>query len=218
MLAKAGVEGWDRLFVSNAEGVRKDSGQLYELVRQSYHIQPEDLVMLGDNERSDIQIPWEQGTRGVPVLRPVEMARGNPRLSKLVDEIEKQADLDEALSLGQVILHKNWGYSLVGPLLVSFSQWLCEQARADGIDSLYFLSREGKMMKAVYDAWVEGLPGAPRSHYLVLSRRSSSMAALSSFEEILDIARTLYFPNTFGKLQQTRYGISPCQKNGSFAA
>ena len=232
MLAKAGVEGWDRLFVSNAEGVRKDSGQLYELVRQSYHIQPEDLVMLGDNERSDIQIPWEQGTRGVPVLRPVEMARGNPRLSKLVDEIEKQADLDEALSLGQVILHnyseicypgydpvslfqvspENWGYSLVGPLLVSFSQWLCEQARADGIDSLYFLSREGKMMKAVYDAWVEGLPGAPRSHYLVLSRRSSSMAALSSFEEILDIARTTYFPNTFGKLLQTRYGISPSQE------
>ncbi len=46
---------------------------------------------------------------------------------------------------------------------------------------------------------VEGLPDAPRSQYAVLSRRSS-MAALSSFEDILDIARTTYFPNTFGKL------------------
>lgn len=232
MLAKAGVEGWDQLFVSNAEGVRKDSGQLFEQVRKSYQISPEDLVVLGDNERSDIQIPWEQGSRALPVLRPVEMARGNPRLAKLVDQVEKRGDLDEALSLGQVILHnyseicypeydpvslfpvspENWGYNLVGPLLVSFSHWLFEQARADGIDSLHFLSREGKIMKAVYDAWVEGLPDAPRSQYMVLSRRSSSMAALSSFEEILDIARTTYFPNTFGKLLKTRYGISPSQE------
>ncbi len=232
MLAKAGLEGWDKLFVSNAEGGRKDNGQLFEQVRNSYQILPEDLVILGDNERSDIQIPWEQGSRAVPVLRPVEMARGNPRLAKLVDQVEKRADLDESLSLGQVILHnyseicypeydpvslfpvspKNWGYSLVGPLLVSFSHWLYEQARADGIDCLHFLSREGKFMKAVYDAWVEGLPDAPRSQYAVLSRRSSSMAALSSFEDILDIARTTYFPNTFGKLLQTRYGISPSQE------
>ena len=232
MLAKAGVNGWDKLFVSNAEGVRKDSGQLFKQVRTSYQISPEDLVILGDNERSDIQIPWEQGSRAVPVLRPVEMARGNPRLAKLVDQVEKRADLDEALSLGQVILHnyseicypgydpvslfpvspQNWGYSLVGPLLVSFSHWLFEQARADRIDCLHFLSREGKIMKAVYDAWVEGLPNAPRSQYLVLSRRSSSMAALSSYEDIVDIARTTYFPNTFGKLLQTRYGISPSQE------
>ena len=232
MLTKAGLKGWDKLFVSNAEGVRKDSGQLFEHVRKSYQIAPEDLVILGDNERSDIQIPWEQGSRAVPVLRPVEMARGNPRLAELVDQVEKRNDLDEALTLGQVILHnysqicypgydpvslfpvspQNWGYSLVGPLLVSFSQWLFEQARADGIDCLHFLSREGKIMKAVYDAWVEGLPGAPRSQYAVLSRRSSSMAALSSFEEIIDIAKTNYFTNTFGKMVQTRYGISPSQE------
>ncbi len=138
--------------------------------------------------------------QAVPVLRPVEMARGNSSPGwALVDQVEKRANPDEALSLGQVILHnyseicypeydpvslfpvspQNWGYSLVGPLLVSFSHWLFEQARKDGIDCLYFLSREGKIMKAVYDAWVEGLPGAPRSQYLVLSRRSSSMAALS---------------------------------------
>jgi hypothetical protein len=200
-------------------------------VRNSYQISPEDLVILGDNERFDIQIPGARITGGTSTA-PVEMARGNPRLAKLVDQVEKRADLDESLSLGQVILHnyseicypeydpvslfpvspKNWGYSLVGPLLVSFSHWLYEQARADGIDCLHFLSREGKFMKAVYDAWVEGLPDAPRSQYAVLSRRSSSMAALSSFEDILDIARTTYFPNTFGKLLQTRYGISPSQE------
>lgn len=232
MLAKADLEGWDKLFVSSTEGVRKDNGQLFERVRKNYQISPEDLVMLGDNERSDIQIPWEQGSRAVHLLRPVEMARGNHRLAKLVDQVEKRVDLDEALSLGQVILHNyskisypkydpvslfpvspgNWGYSLVGPLLVSFSHWLFEQASADGIDCLHFLSREGKIMKAVYDAWVEGLPNAPRSQYLVLSRRSSSMAALSTYDEILDIAKTTYFPNTFGKLLQTRYGISPSQK------
>ena len=35
------------------------------------------------------------------------------------------------------------------------------------------------------------------------------MAAVSSFEDILDIAKTTYYPNTLRKLLHTRYGISP---------
>lgn len=64
-------------------------------------------------------------------------------------------------------------------------------------------------MKAVYDAWTADIPDAPQSEYLVVSRRCSSMAALSSFEDILDIARITYYPNTLAKLLMTRYGVNP---------
>ena len=229
MLRAADIERWDKLFVSNTIGARKDTGELYERVLAQYALKPEAFVMTGDNERSDFQIPMESGSESVHILRPIEIARGMPRLTALVDQLNKRADLDEELTLGPILLHnfsrlvypdldptslfpvtpENIGYSLIGPLLISFSQWLLGKAREDGVDRLYFLSREGRLMKAVYDAWTADLPDAPRSEYLVVSRRCSSMAALSSFEDILNIARTTYFPNTLVKLLNTRYGITP---------
>jgi len=229
MLHSAGVDGWDNIMVSNTVGVRKETGELYDHLLTQYALKDEDFLMIGDNERSDYQIPLDRGGRVVHILRPTETARGMPRLSALVNILEKRANLDEELTIGPIILRnfsklvyqdldytslfevtpENIGYSLVGPLLVSFSQWLLCKAREDAVDRLYFLSREGRLMQAVYDAWTADLENVPRSEYLVVSRRCSSMAALSSFDDILEIASTTYFPNTLGKLLKTRYGISP---------
>lgn len=229
MLHQAGVDRWDQMFISNSVGARKDSGALYERVLEHYALKPESFVMTGDNECSDFQIPLDRGSGSVHILRPVEIARGMPRLRAMVDLLKKRADLDEELTLGPILLRnfsplvypeldptslfpvspENIGYSLIGPLLVSYSQWLLVKAREDAVDHLYFLSREGRLMKAVYDTWTTGLPDTPRSEYLVVSRRCSSMAAVSSFEDILDIAKTTYYPNTLRKLLHTRYGISP---------
>jgi predicted HAD superfamily hydrolase len=87
----------------------------------------------------------------------------------------------------------NWGYTLVGPLLVGFAQWLLEASRQDGIQRLYFLSREGQIIKSIFDCWTEGLSG-PSSEYLIVSRRAVTVAGLSNFEDILEIAK----PNFFG--------------------
>jgi predicted HAD superfamily hydrolase len=232
MLRQAGADGWDSLFVSNSIGIRKDSGQLYDHLNDHYKIHPDEFLMIGDNERSDVQIPSDRGSHLVHFLRPTEIARGTPRLGPLVNLLEKRADLDEELTFGSVLLHnfspiaypefdpsslfsvtpENVGYSLVGPLLVSFSQWLLEKSRDDTVDRLYFLSREGKLMKEVYDAWTIDKPDAPQSEYLVISRRCSSLAALTSFEDILEIARVTYFPNTLERLLSTRFGIRLSQE------
>jgi hypothetical protein len=91
---------------------------------------------------------------------------------------------------------------------VSFSQWLLRNAHEEGItDRLYFLSREGKLMKRVYDSWVEGVENAPLSEYLVVSRRTAGVAAIETMDHILGIARTIYYPNTLGSFLHTRFGL-----------
>lgn len=223
-----GIEGWQALFVSSEVGLRKDRGRLYEHVLSHYGIRPEELLMVGDNERSDIQIPCDMGASFLHLFRPVELARGLPRFSPLIASHESGCDIDAEITLGLVVRRNfspvhfpsfdpdslvqasphNLGYSLLGPLLTSFAQWLLQKSREDGVDRLYFLSREGKIMKQVYDCWAEGEQTAPKSDYLVLSRRAAGVAAISTIEDILDIARTDYLPNTAEKFLRTRYGIT----------
>ncbi len=228
ILTKFGISGWNDFFLSNDIGLRKDTGELYNHVLRHYAIGPKELLMIGDNERSDVQIPCDMGASYLHAFRPVEMARGLPRLSNVIEQHERYGDLDAELTLG-LVLRKNfaplslhhidpqsvvdttpyhWGYSLVGPLLVSFTQWLIQKAREDGIDRLYFLSREGKIIKDVYDQWSKGKEDAPKSDYLVISRRAAGVAAITSFEDILEIARTIFYPNTLESYLHTRYGLS----------
>lgn len=222
------IDGWDSLFVSNEVGLRKDSGELYQQVLAHYAIGPEEMLMVGDNERSDIQIPCDMGASFLHLLKPVELARGLPRFSGLIASHEQNGNVDAEITLGLVVrknfspIHyptfdpdslvqvtpSNLGYSLVGPLLVNFAQWLLQKSREDGIERLYFLSREGKLIKQVYDCWSEGQKNAPKSDYLVISRRVAGVAAILTLDDILDIARTIYYPNTIENFLLTRYGLS----------
>lgn len=222
------INGWDDLFVSNESGLRKDSGLLYQFIHKKYNIQPNEFLMIGDNERSDYQIPVDMGSTAIHQMRPVELARGLPRFSHLINNAERNNNLDEEILLGLVVRNNfspiclnnfdpaslvdvdpfNIGYSIVGPLLVSFSNWLVKTAQNDGVKRLYFLSREGKIMKSVYDKWIKGITGAPISEYLVLSRRATSVPAIESFSDIENIAKTTFYPNKVEKFLLTRFGLN----------
>jgi HAD superfamily hydrolase (TIGR01549 family) len=228
LLLKNGFKDWQALFVSNEIGFRKDTGKLYQHVLEEYQVDPSNMLMIGDNERSDIQIPSDMGARVIHFLRPIEFARGLQRFKKIISEHEHKNELNAEVTLG-LILRKNFsplsysdfdpdsliqptaynfGYSLVGPLLVSFSNWLYKQALKDGIQRLYFLSREGKVMKKIFDIWNNNSENSLTSEYVVISRRAASVAAIASFENIVEIAsKADYSSNTVEKFLYTRYGL-----------
>jgi predicted HAD superfamily hydrolase len=228
LLIQNNIKNWDSLLVSSDIGLRKDTQKLYDYVLTHYGITPDQFVMVGDNERSDIQIPCDMGSSFIHLLKPVELARGLPKFSKIIEQHENNWDIHAELTLGLVIQKNfsrigypnsfdisslievdpyNYGYSLIGPLLVSFSNWLVKQSEDHDIDRYYFLSREGKLFKDVFDCWTEDLPHKPDSYYLVLSRRAAGVASIEKFSDILEIAKTTYFPNTIENFLFTRYGI-----------
>ena len=226
-LQNNGINGWSNLFLSNEIGLRKDTGNLYDFVFSHYRIIPSEMIMIGDNERSDVQIPGDKGACVMHLFKPIEFARGLPRFRDLIERNERSKDLNIELTLGLVLLENfsaihypnldiasilkptafNIGYSIIGPLLLGFSQWLLESARIDGIERLYFLSREGQLIKRIYDIWSEGLDDLPQVDYLVLSRRAISVPMIEEFEAILEIARTTYFNNTITNFLWERYGL-----------
>ncbi|MCP1688389.1 FMN phosphatase YigB (HAD superfamily) [Pseudomonas nitroreducens] len=226
MLLNNGIEGWTAFYLSNEVGVRKDQGDLYRHVLDERQLEPQQLLMIGDNERSDFQIPDDLGIRTVHLLRPTELARGLPKFRPLVEDCERHPELDQELVLG-LLLRRNFspltyaglpvrnltrddagllGYNVLGPLLASFADWLRHTAQRDGIDQLHFLSREGKLIKAAYDLWCDGVEDAPSAHYLVLSRRAITMSHLSGEDDIQRMARPTYFANTLENFLESRFG------------
>ena len=69
--------------------------------------------------------------------------------------------------------------------LFLFIEKLAKQSMADGITDLFFLSREGKFLKLLYDNYVsiKGLTSCPRAHYFYLSRKSIMNATLKDLNE-----------------------------------
>ncbi|MEN6450480.1 MAG: rhamnan synthesis F family protein [Thermoguttaceae bacterium] len=227
MLKEQGVTDWDAMYLSNDVGLRKDTGDLYGHVLDKESLTPQQLLMIGDNERSDVQIPHDLGIGTLHVLRPIETARALPRLRPFVEKAERGDDLDAQLTLGLLlrnayspIFHQeldpasmfptnacSFGYSLVGPLVAGFVSWLAEQARHDDVDCLHFLSREGLSLKLAYDRWYEAFHDGPPSEYLVLSRRATTVPAIAGHDDILNIARTDYSANTARCFLDERFGL-----------
>lgn len=227
-LIKNNIAGWDLLLVSSDIGLRKDNKQLFEYMLNHYSITPDQFLMVGDNERSDVQIPIDMKSSTFHLLKAVDLASGLPRFSKVVNNYRNSFDLDSQFSLG-LIIQKNfskvfygenfdinsmvevnpysYGYNFVGPLLVSFSNWLVEQSEKNGIKRLYFLSREGKIMNEVFHCWTNGFENNIKSVYIEISRRCAGVASIKNFEDITKIAQTTYFPNTIGNFLYTRYGL-----------
>lgn len=207
MLGRCGVRDWDALYLSSEIGVRKDTGRLYQYILSEENITPRQMIMVGDNERSDFQIPSDLGIGTIHVLRPVSMMRAMPRLANLIPDAHT-APVSEQFLFGAIALRnfnpisypdflpdamfgasaKAIGYSLLGPIVATFSQWLVEQSQEHGIERLYFLAREGKFLKKAYDAWTEGQSRNVRSDYLLVSRRAVTVPCLRTIQDVFDIA------------------------------
>ncbi|MDH5551913.1 MAG: glycosyltransferase [Nitrosomonas sp.] len=227
MLRNHGITAWDQLYLSSDIGLRKDTGDLYRHIFAHEHIPPESTIVIGDNEHSDVQIPHDIGTRCLHILRPVELARAIPRLGPVIEESIQQNDLNIQLTLG-MIARENFqplffpqfdptdlvpvspraiGYTIAGPLVLAFVQWLEKTALADGIQRFYFLAREGQVLKEVYDRWTAHDTNAIPADYLVLSRRTVAVPMITSFEDILELARVQFTANNLTTFLQERYGL-----------
>lgn len=228
MLESNGYSGWDKIYLSSHEGKRKDTGELYELLLAEYGVSGNEVVMIGDNERSDIQLPNDRfNIHTIHLVRATDLALHTPEYTALAKQAYKLG-INEELTFG-IVIKKNLsqignfspekvklfssnpyqiGYNLAGPLLTAFAEWLRGHASQAKIDDLYFLAREGKIIKEVYDLWCDGIQFAPKSHYLILSRRAVNVPNIKTLDDVLNIAKSTFFANTLEMFLRERYGLA----------
>ncbi|MBO9479409.1 hypothetical protein J7382_17830 [Shimia sp. R11_0] len=222
LLKSCGITGYDRIYLSSEEGVLKQTGRLFDVVLKEEGVKPKKILHLGDNVKSDIEMGL---TRDLSVFHLPEKRVIAERSSPAICAMKHISDADTR-SLVTGLASRRFtqsalpefpgnsggktdflGYGIAGPMFWGFARWIAENARSQGLTDLYFLARDGDIAKRCYDIITQDDPNAPRSHYVLASRRAVNVARIHSKEDILHNLETNFTPCSFETLLMNRFGV-----------
>ena len=179
----------DQCYVSSAHRVTKASGRLFELLLKGERVQPWEITHVGDHASSDDAVPRRMGLATLPYIaaRPnryeAAMASfavetdglsgvfaGAARAARLCGrmETEREAALWEA------------GTGVVGPVLSAYVLWVLKRARKAGLERLYFLSRDGYILRKIGQQLAPAVGGSIDLRYICGSRQAWHLPAIKS--------------------------------------
>jgi len=172
-------EPGDLLYVSGEVGKRKSTGSLFAHVRDRDGVDVRTWIHYGDHPESDGRIPKSLGidARQVPfppVSRYGKALLGRPRALMPQLDAARCAGIARAVRLGYPRLDglPLVATEIVAPMLVFFVASVLKDARKRGLEHLFFLARDGKILHEIAEILMGQREDALRTSYLHLSRRT----------------------------------------------
>ena len=104
-----------------------------------------------------------------------------------------------------------YGYCAIGSLVLGFTQWLYRRAKLNGTKKLYFLARDGYILKQAFDTLYGDDPDAPKTEYLLSSRRSVIVPAIQTEDDIRELASLNFNARTLKSFLVNRFGVEIAQ-------
>ena len=232
LLHKNGIDNYSYLYLSSDVLKRKDNGLMWTHLEDTEKITSQNFIHIGDNEHSDIQLTTDKRLANYHVMSAYNMFLNSiigddfigkypynwqkhlflgPVINKLFNDPflnRNTSRLDPILKSGQ-----DTGYCVFGPIILSYFIWLCDEAKKAEIDTLYFLAREGYLLKEMFDYFVQldeikkHYKTLPESVYLLTSRRSVLGAVEKNKKVLKDIISNNYFNGTLRDLFFNRIGV-----------
>ncbi|SAK51686.1 hypothetical protein AWB77_01330 [Caballeronia fortuita] len=144
-------------------GMNKRSGKLFGHVQALYQAAPAEHVHIGDNAVADVEVPRSLGVNVVGFLPEAEHAKRLDRELLFADraalfqriDAEVLADLGEradafpALSAREAAMRAG---AHAAPLVIGFCLDIARRAIVEGLEQVYFFSREGEFFLRVWHA------------------------------------------------------------------
>ncbi len=191
ILSKCKIKGYSSLYVSSEEGFTKYTGDLFDAVLQKERINPCDMMHIGDSLRSDYLNAKRKGIRS----SLIRLFANRQCIVRLKNKRYYSNNLEYRILRKFIELHedKNYsnyeklGYEVLGPLLLSFSNWLDAQ---NGYNTKFlFLAREGVILEKAFIKVCPSRKG--ETDILRVSRRAVTGCALFNIDSIEDLFNSL---------------------------
>jgi predicted HAD superfamily hydrolase len=214
LLKSCGYDGYDALFVSCMSGASKANGRLHAQARARF---PGKWLHIGDDRKSDVVNARRNGMAAWHYQRCVDrfvrdtatasVWNGShdefPAASVVQGLIANR--LTHARPAGSAspdpdMFWRDFGYATAGPLLVGFTEWLIEQSLAQKLDVVFFLERDGVIMRRVYKVLAPLTGSEIESRDLFASRRALNFATVDGMDD-----RALDFLTEGGGLSVAHY-------------
>jgi FMN phosphatase YigB (HAD superfamily) len=183
-----------KIYMSNEYGKTKATGNLFLHAMQELQIIPQELLHIGDNQRSDIVIPQSFN------IQTLYYGQNTQQKERRKHEISyMQEDFrggNHVRTLGSLLnsyeddLQKFYfdiGVCVFAPLLWEFSHWLTDVTKKFDIEQLSFIMREG----AIFQKCFTMLYPQMQTNLLYASRKSTNFLTLQA-EDIGSINFNMY--------------------------
>lgn len=182
------------LFVSSVVKETKASGGLFCFVHKTLGIPYDEWQHMGDNQKSDAEIPRRLGIHIKPFHFPDFLPIERELLSEKRCCVDVQfmigaarnSRLDDSLNDKGII-----GCSIGGPLLVPYVAWILRRCARDNITRLYFIARDGYILKQIADIIIKENQLRIDTFYLYGSRVAWRIPSFQGKENEL----SLFFQN-----------------------
>jgi FMN phosphatase YigB (HAD superfamily) len=164
------------LFVSaDCNATKRDTGELFDIVAAKLGVSASDILHVGDNRLSDVVRPREKGLMAFHYRPDREL------------ELKKKASLSTSIGYGllrtrardiQPGSYAELGFVYGGSATLGFLHWMRKRVRADGIDHVLFLSRDGYALERI--AKKQWGSESPDFCYFLGSRTAFMLAAIKA--------------------------------------
>ncbi|TPV33361.1 HAD family hydrolase [Paucihalobacter ruber] len=175
---------FEDVFVSSELKSSKHQGSIYNKLLSELQINPENVLMIGDNQRSDFKNAKEAGLNAFLLPHQVHLRRNKIRglgndqkqLRRVIKKVYKKAHNSEVLPYTEYVIFYYF-----------FVERLYKYCRIHKVKNLFFLAREGQFLKKLFDVYVKANlldnNSVINTHYLKISRQASIQIALKPIEE-----------------------------------
>lgn len=227
LLNKNGITFDDKnLFVSSEIGFQKRNGKLFDYFLEKEKLLAKDGLHIGDNHCGDGSSPLQKGIESIVIPKSIDCAKKSKNYSELLElaSVDLQSNIVVSNIINRVFDYytdepcgfynkdvSSFGYAVLGPMLLGFSIWLGNQAQKDGIDTINFLSRDGKIFKKAFDLYVESANLEVHTNYLYASRRSINVPCANNDDDINRLVLAPFSPCKLGFFLKYRLGLPDCK-------
>lgn len=190
LLEKNGYNEISNIYVSSNIKTTKSSGNSYKYVVDMLKIEKRKILHIGDNHHADFLMSMDNGLNAFHYVSKREKFI-QERNGSLLQEIEKCntpiSSVYGALLSNSFETRKhegywyNFGYEYAGISVYEFVKWVYAYAQKNNLTRLYFMARDGHIMKEVFDKLYpnENI----KTYYIFSSRRMFFFPSITKLDD-----------------------------------
>lgn len=169
----------DKIYVSCEYKKSKATGSLYEYILKENNLNPKDVTMIGDNLISDRKMAKKAGLK-VKFLALPQVKSDCKDIRKAKEKLTIPTEYLDIFNESTLAdgFYPNYAFPLY-----AFTKRLFEECERKQIKNLFFLAREGKFLKKLFDYYCTYNNYNIKTHYFAVSRASAIVTTEKPYEE-----------------------------------
>lgn len=211
LLEKCGYCDDDTFYLSCDNRQTKHVGTLYAHVLKEENISANEMVHIGDNFHSDVEIPTQKGIRAFHLpnahdmfnqivfvnlfcagFQHIETYHSSERyqaVRNMLGLVKNKFFDDPFVSFNPETVFNSQpallGYFAVGMDLIALNDWLYKNSKES--KKIHFVARDGHLPMLAYEELKNRVKGAPLSNYLYVSRKALLLLDVKNQNDLLTL-------------------------------